>query len=88
MTDYLWVIGLGLVALLVLAKPTRAFLLSLVSRIRGFGNEVSEEMKKVSWPSRAELTSSTGLVILSMIVLTVFVSLIDLALHAIIGLVL
>lgn len=88
MTNYLWLIGLGVLALLLLVKPTRAFLLSLIARIRGFGNEVTEEMKKVSWPSRTELKNSTGLVILSMIVLTVFVSVIDLVLHAIIGLVL
>ena len=88
MIGYFWLVGLGVLALLLLVKPTRVFLLSLVSRIRGFGNDVTEEMKKVSWPSRTELKNSTWLVILSMIALTVFVGVIDLVLHAIIGLLL
>ena len=85
---YWWLVGLGVVAVLLWVKTTRAFLLSLVSRLQGFANEVTEEMKKVSWPSRTELKNSTGLVILSMIALTVFVSVIDFVLHTIIGLVL
>lgn len=83
-----WLIGLGVVAVLLLVKPTRTFVLSLVSRIRGFGTEVTEEMKKVSWPSRTELKNSTGLVILAMLILTVLIGVMDLILHAIIGLVL
>lgn len=83
-----WLIGLGVVAGLLLVKPTRAFVLSLFSRIRGFGTEVTEEMKKVSWPSRTELKNSTGLVILAMLILTVLIGVMDLILHAIIGLVL
>jgi preprotein translocase subunit SecE len=79
---------LALVAVMLLIKPTRNFLVSLVSRVRGFVNEVVEELKKVSWPSRGELKSSTGLVIFSMAVLMVFVAMIDLILRVIIGLLL
>ncbi len=83
-----WLILLGLLAVMLLIKPTRGFLLWIASRVRGFVNEVIEELKKVSWPSRTELKSSTSLVIVSMIVLIVFVAVIDLLLHALIGLLL
>jgi len=79
---------LGVVAAMLLIKPTRDFLLSMVSRIRGFVNEVIEELKKVSWPSRTEVKNSTRLVIFSMIMLAIFVGLIDQLLYAIIRLLL
>ena len=82
----LWLIVLAAVAAVLLIKPVRNFLLSIVGRIRGFANEVMEELKKVSWPSRRELKSSTGLVIFSMILLAVFVGVIDVVLNAIVGL--
>lgn len=83
-----WLILLGVLSAMLLIKPTRSFLLSIVLRIRGFANEVVEELKKVSWPSRTELKNSTSLVILSMIVLIVFVGVIDLLLHGLIRLLL
>lgn len=81
-----WLIILALATLLLLIKPTRAFLLRTASRVRGFLKEVVDELKKVSWPSRTELKSSTGLVIFSMLMLMVFIGVIDLLLGAIIGL--
>lgn len=81
-----WLIVSSIVAVMLLIKPTRNFLLSTASRIRGFLHEVVEELKKVSWPTKNELKSSTGLVIFSMLVLAAFVGVIDVVLHAIIGL--
>lgn len=81
----LWVILLAVMAVLLLLKPTRAFLLGIVSSIRGFLNEVVEELKKVSWPSRRDLKNSTGLVIVSMLLLMVFIGVMDLVLNGIIG---
>lgn len=81
------VIVLGAVAALLLIKPTRDFLLRTVWRIRQFLKEVVDELKKVSWPSRTELKSSTGLVIFSMLVLMIFIGVIDLILNAIIGMI-
>lgn len=82
-----WLIVLGLAAGLLLIRPVREFLLRTVSAIRGFVREVVEELKKVSWPTRRELKNSTGLVILSMLMLMVFIGVIDLLLNAIIGLI-
>ena len=81
----LWLILLAVMAVLLLLKPTRAFLLGIVLRIRGFLNEVVEELKKVSWPSRTDLKNSTGLVIVSMLILMVFIGVIDFVLNVIIG---
>jgi preprotein translocase subunit SecE len=81
-----WLIILSVAAALLLIKPTRDFLLRIVSRIRGFLNEVVEELKKVAWPSRGELKNSTGLVIFSMLMLMAFIGVVDVLLNAIIGL--
>ncbi len=81
----LWLILLAVVAVLLLLKPTRAFLLGIVSSIRGFLNEVVEELKKVSWPSRTDLKNSTGLVIVGMLILMIFIGVIDFVLNVIIG---
>jgi len=82
-----WLIVLGAVAILLLIKPSRDFLLSTVARIRGFLREVVDELKKVAWPTRKELKNSTGLVVLSMLILMVFVAVVDLLLGAILGLI-
>ena len=80
-----WLIAFGILAVLLLIKPTRHFFLSTFSRARAFLKEVVDELKKVSWPSRSELKSSTGLVIFSMVMLAVFVGLVDVLLNAVIG---
>jgi len=41
-------------------------------------NEVAREMKKVSWPTRAQLRESTYIVIGTMLIFTAFVYLVDL----------
>jgi len=75
------------IAVLFLIKPTRLFLISMVLNLRAFGKEVMEELKKVSWPARTELKNSTGLVILSTLMLALFVWVIDLALRAVMALI-
>ncbi len=82
-----WLIVLGVVAAMLLMKPTRHSILGALSRIRGFLQEVVEELKKVSWPSRKELKNSTGLVIFSMLLMMIFIGIIDVVLNAIIGLI-
>ena len=47
-------------------------------RIVKFFREVRAELKKTSWPSRKELISSTGVVIGSVIVVSVFIAGVDL----------
>ena len=46
-------------------------------RLRDFLTEVTAELKKSSWPTRKELTDSTFVVIVTIVVLGVFVALAD-----------
>ncbi len=42
-----------------------------------FLKEVKSEMSKVTWPTREELTSSTGVVIVTSLAFAVFIFLVD-----------
>jgi preprotein translocase subunit SecE len=44
---------------------------------RQYANEVAEELSKVTWPSRKEVTSSTTVVVLTTVFATVFFALMD-----------
>ncbi|OJY17602.1 MAG: preprotein translocase subunit SecE [Myxococcales bacterium 68-20] len=44
---------------------------------RQYVNEVAEELSKVTWPSRKEVTNSTTVVVLTTIFATVFFALMD-----------
>jgi preprotein translocase subunit SecE len=46
-------------------------------RIRDFLADVTAELKKSSWPTRKELTDSTIVVIITIVVLGLFVALAD-----------
>jgi len=48
-----------------------------VERIRHFVHQVTSELKKCSWPQRKQLTESTVLVIVSVLMLSVFVAVVD-----------
>lgn len=48
-----------------------------VEKTRGFAQEVSAEVKKVSWPSRQELQESTILVLLTVTILMVLTAVVD-----------
>ncbi|MCX7879315.1 MAG: preprotein translocase subunit SecE [Ignavibacteria bacterium] len=50
----------------------------MFGKIRKYLNEVAKEMKKVSWPTRAQLRESTYVVIIAMLIFTLFIYLIDL----------
>ena len=55
--------------------------MAAVDKVRTFLGEVRAETKKVSWPKRAELRESTTVVVVSVFIITVFISIIDLALN-------
>ena len=42
-----------------------------------FLREVRLEMKKVSWPTRKEITGSTGVVIVTVIIVAVYLGILD-----------
>jgi preprotein translocase subunit SecE len=49
----------------------------MFARISSFINEVTVELKKVSWPTRSELIGSTIVVIISVAVMAVFIGICD-----------
>jgi preprotein translocase subunit SecE len=66
------VLLVGIIGLLVLAIRGNWFV-----RLQAFLAEVRAELKKVSWPSWAELRSATAVVIVSTLLVTVFVVIVD-----------
>ena len=48
-----------------------------IAKIKGFVADTVSELKKSSWPSKNELTESTLLVIVSVVILAVFVAVVD-----------
>lgn len=53
---------------------------SFPGRIAKFFRQVKAELKKVNWPNKDELTKNTLVVVLTMVVLTAFIGVIDLIL--------
>ena len=54
--------------------------MQFVTRIREFVQEVLAEFRKVTWPSRPELVSSTAVVIVVTVVLAFFLGGVDIVL--------
>jgi preprotein translocase subunit SecE len=52
----------------------------MVDKIKNFFNDVVKEMKKVTWPTKAELQESTVVVIVVSILFAVFTYIIDIGL--------
>jgi preprotein translocase subunit SecE len=50
-------------------------------KIIGFVNDVVKEMKKVTWPTKAELKESTMVVIVVCLILAAFTYVIDMAIQ-------
>jgi preprotein translocase subunit SecE len=59
----------------------------VVEKVKHFMGEVKVEMKKVTWPTKAELKDATRVVIVASIILTAFIALVDQVLSNIIKLV-
>jgi preprotein translocase subunit SecE len=57
-------------------------------KVREFFHDVVVEFRRVSWPTRKEVTGSTSVVIVMVIVLAVFLAVVDHALTWIVRLVL
>ncbi len=49
----------------------------MLGKVKNYLNEVAREMKKVSWPTRAQLRESTYIVIVTMLIFTAFVYVVD-----------
>ncbi len=57
-------------------------------KILTFIDDVTKEMKKVTWPTKEELKDSTVVVLATTVVLSLFIALVDLAMTKIIDIVL
>jgi preprotein translocase subunit SecE len=57
----------------------------MLKKIREFFREVKAEMKKVVFPTREELIGSTWVVIITVMVISLFLGVIDLGLTKLVG---
>jgi preprotein translocase subunit SecE len=58
--------------------------MEFLNKIREFFHDVVVEFRKVSWPSRREVTGSTAVVIIVVLALAVFLFAVDQALSAVV----
>lgn len=58
----------------------------MIERIKQFFKEVKAETRKVVYPSRDELVGSTWVVIITVIVMSLFLGVVDLGLAKLVGL--
>lgn len=58
----------------------------MIEKIKQFFTDVKIETKKVVYPNREELIGSTWVVIITVMVISVFLGIVDLALAKIVGL--
>jgi len=59
----------------------------MIERLKIFLNETRTELKKVTWPTVAELKESTRVVIVATLVVTVFIGIVDQILSRIVKLI-
>ncbi len=59
----------------------------MFERLRTYVGETKVEIKKVTWPTKAELKDATRVVIVASIILTIFIGVVDQILSNIIKLV-
>jgi len=59
----------------------------MMERLKIFLTETRTELKKVTWPTREELKESTRVVIISTILVTIFIGVVDQILSRIVKLV-
>jgi preprotein translocase subunit SecE len=57
----------------------------MIEKIKQFVKEVKTETKKVVYPNREELIGSTWVVIITVMVVSVFLGIVDLALARLVG---
>ena len=57
----------------------------MFEKLKRFLKEVRIELTKVTWPTVAELRAHTGVVIVTILIVTFFVGLVDLGLAQLIG---
>ena len=61
--------------------------MSAMDRVLEFRKDVWAEFHKVSWPTRGELRDSTGVVIVTVLLVAAFIGIVDQVLNRAVGLV-
>ncbi len=61
--------------------------LTFTEKMKGFFNEVVAELKKVTWPTRKQVTTSTLVVIVVVIVTALYLNVVDLGFSYLISLI-
>ncbi|RJP18517.1 MAG: preprotein translocase subunit SecE [Candidatus Abyssobacteria bacterium SURF_5] len=56
----------------------------MIQKFVDYVKKVKAEMEKVAWPTRKELTSSTGVVLVLVAIVTVFLAIVDFFLYTIV----
>jgi len=49
----------------------------MINKVTTFFTEVRAEMQKVTWPTREELIGSTSVVLMTMLILSAFIGIMD-----------
>ena len=62
------------------------FFVKLFKNLKNYFKDAWSEVKKVTWPNRKELTSSTLTVVVVVVIFAVFLGVVDLILTAVLGL--
>ena len=57
----------------------------MINKLQGFFKEVKIETKKVVFPTKDELIGSTWVVIITVLVVSVFLAIVDLSLSKLVG---
>ncbi len=60
----------------------------ILARVKRFLHEAKAELKKVTWPTRKQAIATTSVVIVVVIILSAFLSLVDLGLTKVIKIIL
>jgi preprotein translocase SecE subunit len=59
------------------AQGNEVGMASIIARTRDFGTEVAEELRKVTWPDRAQLKNATLVIIVFVIIVSAIIWLMD-----------
>lgn len=60
---------------------------AIITRTRDFIGEVTEELKKVTWPDRDQLRNATGVIIVFVLIVSAIIWVMDLAMNGVVDLI-
>jgi preprotein translocase SecE subunit len=69
------------------AQGNEVGMASIITRTRDFTAEVTEELKKVTWPDLAQLKSATGVIIVFVIIVAAIIWVMDIGVRNVLRLI-